>query len=351
MSVPPLSHYFREQDSYNTQMATLVRPSFRPLPFLSNPHVQTVVAHLTGWGRDRFSTTSSLVTLDDGDTIGLHESANEHATASDCVLLVHGLGGSHRSPYMRRVTRRLVDAGLRVFRMDLRGAGLAAGRGDKLYNAGCSGDVRAAAEFIANAHPKQRLHLVGFSLGGNIVLKLAGEAARSPVAGLASVAAVAPPIDLVRCSELIRRLPFYDRFYVRHLTQQVAAHVLSRPHLLAPKWPRGLTLQQFDDLYTAPLAGFADAHEYYVRSSSRPLIPQIEVPAFLLTASDDPFVASEPFESLPSHPRQWVHIIPRGGHLGFLGPDGRGGVRWAETQIVDWIVEQNSCSGPTTSGQ
>ena len=103
-------------------------------------------------------------------------------------------------------------------------------------------------------------------------------------------------------------------------------------------FPRRLTLRQFDDLYTAQRSGFDDAEDYYRRSSSLPLIGKIRIPTFVLTARDDPFIAPEPFEELtpPSHVE--VRILEHGGHLGFLGWDGAGGIRWAERRIVDWVM-------------
>lgn len=326
-----------------TRMSSADLPLFRPLPFLSNPHVQTVVGHFTGWVPDKLIAEPSLVPLADGDAVALHENTSpDWKPGGDCALLLHGLGGSHRSKYLVRVARRLLAREFRVYRMDLRGAGTTLPHCKRLYNAACSDDVRTAFEAVRIKNPTSRVFLVGFSLGGNIVLKLAGEAATHPLPGLAGVAAVAAPIDLIRCCELILRFPFYDRFYVRNLVRQVEAHIRIRPDLSAPRWQKPMTLRLFDDLYTAPRGGFADATDYYVKASSFPYVPRIEAPAFLLTARDDPFVDWKPYAELPSQPHHRVHIANRGGHLGFLGPDGRGGLRWAETQIVDWVLEQAS---------
>ena len=100
-----------------------------------------------------------------------------------------------------------------------------------------------------------------------------------------------------------------------------------------------MTLRLFDELYTAPRNGFADALDYYRRSSAAPLVPRIRVPTLILTARDDPFIAVEPFEGLraPAHVR--VQIAPYGGHVGFLGRDGAGGIRWADRRVVGWLVQ------------
>jgi uncharacterized protein len=316
--------------------------SFSPLPLLGNPHVQTILGNLlTGTPRTS-SVARRIVQLPDGDRIVLHETTPRPTSPrpAPIALLVHGLGGSHRSAYMARMTNRLNGLGWRVIRMDLRGAGAGIRLARRFYNAACSHDVRVVVESVATAFPETPLVVLGFSLGGNIVLKFAGELGAQPLPTLRAVAAVAPPIDLARCSELIARLPFYDSFYVRHLTSQVTLHQQYFPELPKVVFPRRMTLRQFDDLYTAPRSGYADALDYYRQASAAQWVPAIRVPTFILTARDDPFVAVEPFEALQPSAAVEVHISAHGGHLGFLGPDGVGGIRWAETQLVNWLTKQ-----------
>lgn len=317
--------------------------SFRPLPLLGNPHVQTVLGNLLAGGPLDLPSRTHHVILPDGDRIVLHDTAPRgwHETAPAAVL-VHGLGGCHRSAYLLRMTRRLVERGVRVFRVDLRGCGAGIALAKRYYTAACSADVRAVIAYVARLHPHAPVLLAGFSLGGGIVLKTAGEAADDPLPGLCAVAAVAPPLDLLRCSELIARLPFYDSFYVRHLTGQVYRHQRYHPDVPRVRFPRGLSLRQFDDVYTAPRWGFADALDYYRQASALPWVARIRVPTFLLTARDDPFVAVESFEALTVGPHVELHISPQGGHLGFLGLDGRGGIRWAEGRVADWLIAQTS---------
>ena len=312
---------------------------FTPLPWLRNPHLQTVLGNLLGAG-PAVRSMPHVVALPDGDRVVLHETMPAAwQPGRPMVLLVHGLGGCHRSGYMQRLAGRFARHGVRVFRMDLRGAGAGFRLAQRFYSAACSADVRAALETVAALAPDSPLWLAGFSLGGNIVLKCVGEAGDRPPSNLRAVAAVAPPIDLVRCSELIARQPWYDTFYVRHLTTQVRRHQQVFPHLPRVTFPRRLTLRQFDDVYTAPRWGFTDALDYYQQASAFPLIPQIRVPTFILTANDDPFVAVEPFHQLPANPAVEVHVARHGGHLGFVGPDGQGGLRWAETRILDWLLK------------
>src|SRR5262249_20453740 len=152
--------------------------------------------------------------------------------------------------------------------------------------------------------------------------------------------AVSPPIDLVRCSQLIsqRHNRFYDRFFARQLIRLARQRQQFYPDPPLPEFPRRASIRQFDDLFTAPRCGFADAMDYYHRSSSFPLIPRIAYPTLIVTARDDPFVAVAPFEELCAPSTARVEIHEHGGHLGFLGYDGDGGVRWVERHIVHWLL-------------
>src|SRR5262249_29946575 len=232
--------------------------------------------------------------------------------------------------------------GIRAIRMDLRGCGRGAHLSRRTYNGACSHDVRAAVEEILREFDTSPLALIGFSLGGNIALKLAGEAVDAPLPQLACVAAVAPPIDLVQCAALISapRNRLYEMHFVRSMIKQVRLHQRHFPELPMLRIPLHATLRQFDDLYTAPRGGFSGALDYYRRASSFPLVPRIGVPALILTPRVDPFIAVEPFEELraPSHIE--VQISRHGGHLGFIGWDHTGSVRWAERRVVDWVIQK-----------
>lgn len=315
---------------------------FRPLPLIANPHLQTILGSYWTGRIPRYPTRRGHVALPDGDRLVYHDSQPPGwRPGQQVAVLIHGLGGSHQSGYLRRMAARLWEQGIRAIRLDLRGAGHGAALARRTYNAGCSADVRAVVEALHAQAPTSALVLVGFSLGGNVVLKLAGEAAADPLPGLERVAAVAPPIDLERCARLIMlpRNRLYERFFVQALLAQ-----LREQQRLCPNWepvslPRRLSLWEFDDRYTAPRGGYASAADYYRRASSLPLVPRIRVPTLLLTARDDPFIAVESFESLPAHPAIRVEIAPHGGHLGFLGWDGSGGIRWAERRLVRWVAE------------
>jgi predicted alpha/beta-fold hydrolase len=315
---------------------------FRPLPFLRNPHVQTVLAALVPRPNCPLPDERRIVHLPDGDALVLHNNTPPGWNAGDpLALLVHGLSGSHASVHIRRLAALLLSHRVRVVRMDLRGAGAGLSLARRIYHAGRSDDVRAALEEVHTWSPTSPLLVLGLSLGGALALKMAGEAANRPIPGLARVVASSPPIDLPRCAALLgqARNRFYDDNFVRDLTVQARQRQRFFPDLPPLRFPRRMTMRLFDDLYTAPRSGFADAEDYYRQSSCAALIPHIAVPTLILTARDDPFIAVEPFEQLKVPPYIAVRIAAHGGHIGFLGWDGAGGIRWAERRIVKWMLE------------
>jgi predicted alpha/beta-fold hydrolase len=284
-----------------------------------------------------------LLLLPDGDRLVLHNNTPMGWKDGDpLVLLVHGLSGSHESAHIRRMAALLLARRVRVVRVDLRGAGAGVTLARRVYHAGRSDDVRAALAEIHSWSPSSPLMVIGISLGGALALRLAGEAAERPVPALTRLGAISPPIDLTRCAALLS-LPknrIYEDNFLRDLLFDARQRQRFFPDLPPLNFPRRrLTLRLFDDLYTAPRSGFADALDYYRTASCAALIPNIQLPTLILTARDDPFIAIEPFEQLkvPSH--ILIRIVNHGGHIGFLGWDGFGGIRWAERRMVEWILQ------------
>lgn len=244
--------------------------TFRPIPLLTNPHLQTVLAMYVKRGRFPVPTTRHLVSLYDGDQLVIHENTPGQWNSEDPVaIVVHGLSGSHRSGGVVLQALRLFQLGVRVFRLDLRGAGAGATLARKLYNAGCTNDLYAAIQVVHSLAPNAQIILVGTSLGGNVVLKISGELDQYPIAQLKCVAALNPPVDLAACTTLLSKR--HNRIYEKHFVTDLVRSVRRlHEHLNEPALPLStrMTLKQFDDLYTAPRNGFTNANEYYSKSSS-----------------------------------------------------------------------------------
>jgi predicted alpha/beta-fold hydrolase len=255
-------------------------------------------------------------------------------------VVIHGLSGSHDSAAVRRFAGRLLARGLRVIRPDLRGIGRGIALARNANHAGRSDDLRAILEQVHRANPTSALYVVGISLGGATVLRLAGEAAGRPIPGLAAIAVLGPPVDLGRCAALLeqRRNWIYDYNFARGLVAEARVRQRHFPDLPHLRFPRRMTVRLFDELYTAPRGGFADAADYYCRASALPLLGNIQVRTLILAARDDPFIAAESLEEAALPAAVELHVLRHGGHLGFVGRDGDGGVHWAERYVVDWLV-------------
>jgi predicted alpha/beta-fold hydrolase len=317
-------------------------PAFDPHPLLRNGHLQTIVARYLPGPRIRLESTYHEVDLGDGEALSVLQSIPESWSPGDpAVVLVHGLAGCVRSPYLSRVALKLYRRGLRVVRMNLRGAGSGYGRSRSYYHGGRSEDPRAVIEWLAARAPGSPIALVGFSLGANLTLKVAGEAADNPIEGLDSIIAANPPIDLhASCLHLLGpQGRVYDRNFIRLLRNEEERLRFAFPELEPLDFANVRNLFEFDDAYTAPRNGFDDAADYYLRCSSAPLIPGIRLPGLVIHAADDPFIPVEPFLRTEFPTQLALELNSFGGHLGYLSRTIRhGDRRWLDARIIDWLA-------------
>lgn len=303
---------------------------------MRNAHVQTVLGVLLRGSAFPHRTVRRLVTLPDGDRLVLHDTVPaQWRSPQPIALVLHGIGGSHRSGPVVRLARVLYRRGIRVMRLDFRGAGAGMRLARKTYHAGCSDDVRAAIAAIHRWESQSPIWLAAISLGGNVALKLVGESATPP--GLTRVAVVAPPVDLSACLDRISKHQnrFYDRYFVGGLLAEARKRVRIFPDNALPPLPKRMTLRLFDELLTAPRAGFRNAADYYAQSSSAQFVPSVTVPTLILAARDDPFVDPAPIESLRTPRCVEVRMTDHGGHVGYLGGDG---FYWGEHAVAEWLT-------------
>jgi len=246
------------------------------------------------------------------------------------MLLVHGLEGSADSAYMRLMARAALEAGFHAIRLNVRTCGGTEHLAPTLYNSGLTVDLRAVVDQFSD----RRVFLVGFSMGGNQALKLAGEWGDDAPPHVAGVCAISAPIDLAACA---RRLDeprnwLYQRSFLSGLRARVRRKARLQPDLFstAPLARVG-SIVDFDHLVTAPAFGFRDAWDYYERSSARRFLAAIRIPTLLVQAVDDPFIPFGSFR-LPDNPALRLLVTERGGHVSFLA---RGRQRfWAARQVL-----------------
>lgn len=311
---------------------------FHPLPGLSSPHVQTILAGFSRPGPPPPS-TPLLVPLEDGDTLFCQVSLPPtwHETQKT-IVMIHGLGGSDSSNYMIRIGRKLYENGYRVVRINLRGCGSGSNLARLPYHGGTSGDLFAVIRSLKQKNPLSPITLLGFSLGGNIALKLSGELGETSPNFLECTIAVCSPIDLADTVVLLQTPAnrLYHSYYLGQLINQ------------GQRWTMGRhinTLYEFDDLVTAPTWGFANAADYYQKSSSRFHIPNIRHPCYLLYTADDPFVDYRQILKISLPPGIKVALCQHGGHMGFLGWAGRTHrYFWLDQLLLNWIENTQSSS-------
>jgi len=318
-------------------------PPFEPHPWVRGGHAQTIAGRYLPDGRGPLPSASRRIRLDDGDQLLARESIPRGWRSGDpAALILHGLAGCSESPYVVRLAWRLLELGVRVVRLNLRGAGAGAALARGTYHAGRTDDVRQALGWLSLRTGGSPLALVGFSLGGNLALKLAAEVSAANLAELDCVLAANPPIDLEACARRMRRPEnrIYDWNFVRWLRRSTLRHHRTFPEL-GPVDLRGIrSVYDFDDRVTAPRHGFSSAHDYYARCSSRPLIPQIRQAGLVVHAADDPLIPLDPLRETPWPVNLTLEITLHGGHLGYLSRHRAGGDRrWLELRMACWLAQ------------
>ena len=324
-------------------MPPITIPPFRSHWALAGGHRQTLAgAFFPGRLPDERAVVRQIPLLD-GDTLAVHDDCPpDWPSAGPVTVMLHGLAGCHRSSYLVRMAALLNERGVRTFRLDLRGCGAGFGLALKPYNAGCSDDVLAVLQAVIEWCPNSPISLFGFSLGGNIVLKLLGETPERVPSELVRAAAINPPIDLARCTYGLSRWPqrHYDAYFVRQLLQRLRELQQQRADFTPPSFARTpRRLVEFDDQYTAPRSGYRNADDYYQRCSSEQFIPAIRIPTLILTSRNDPLIPIASFERLSPPANVRLHIAEGGGHLGYLATgNGELSRDWLQRQLLDWVL-------------
>lgn len=328
----------------------LEREAFIPHPALKNPHAQTIAGTwlprrfklIEGHSEPRFFETAP------GVRVLAHCSWQENRTSCPTVILAHGMEGSTESRYMLGTAEKALEAGFNAIRVNYRNCGGTEHLTPTLYHAGLTEDLRRIISELIERDGLSEIYLVGFSLGGNIVLKLAGEyGARIPPA-IRGVTGISSSIDLALCSDTIalRRNIVYSLRFVWSLRGRLRRKARLFPDRYDPSLLRGVwTIRKFDDAYVAPLCGFRDSSDYYERASALRVIDRITVPVLIVHAKDDPLIPFAQFEraEVIKNPNLTVLATDCGGHVGFISATGEGEQRfWAETIAVRFIELMSS---------
>jgi predicted alpha/beta-fold hydrolase len=259
------------------------------------------------------------------------------------LLLVHGLEGSSQSQYMLGNSARAWAAGCNVIRMNMRNCGGTENLSPTLYHSGLSADVAAVMETLAVEKDLRAFALVGYSMGGNLVLKLAGELGASAPEYLKAVVGVSPAMDLAASADALHNVSnrVYEWKFLIGLRRRFRRKAELFPAIYSTEGlDRITTLRQFDDKITARYSGFTGADDYYDRASSSRVASQISVPTLILHSLDDPFIRMLPSTrgALLANPRVQLVETAHGGHCAFLGPAAGYDGYWAEKLLLDFLL-------------
>lgn len=314
---------------------------FRPASWALGPHMQTLAARMLRSGDGPEFVRERIETPDD-DFLDLDWGPDPGPDAP-IVLVVHGLEGSARRRYVRNVCRELLAAGIRPVALNLRGCSGEPNRALTYYHSGKTDDLAHVLALLRTRYPDRRIGAIGFSLGGNVLLKLMGERSDGGAGLLDAAVAMSVPYDLAAGSALLERSAMgraYSAYFLRSLKRKVGwkeerlRSVLDLPAALASR-----TIWEFDDRVTAPLHGFASAEEYYARSSSVQFLTGVRVPTLLLHAEDDPFLPKEriPIDQSKENPALHLVLHGRGGHVGFLEGSPWRPTFWADEESARFL--------------
>ena len=340
-------------DEQARQFLATVRSAFEGKPFnvhsvFKGGHAQTLAAY--AWPRryrfQRFSELDKprLFEVEPGVNVLAHCRWQAQPRKCPTIVLWHGIEGSTASVYMIATADKAFQAGYNVVRVNFRNCGGTEDLTPTLYHGGLSGDLKAILYELVNNDGLARIYAIGFSLGGNVVLKLAGEFGAAVPQQLAAICAISPSVDLAASTQLIlhRRNWLYHGNFVRNLKRKVR-----RKHKLFPdrydlnKLAAVKTLRDFDENFTSVTHGFLNADDYYYRCSSIRVVEQIRIPTLIIHSEDDPFIPFEPLrqDSFSENPYVLMIKTDRGGHVAFVGSKTGGEDRfWAENRALEFCV-------------
>jgi len=329
---------------------------FEPRRGLTNAHLQTIVGNYLPRPPYRIASVAETVEVDpeDGSRVVCFcdwQPESERAKRLT-VILVHGLEGSSESRYIRGISARAWAAGCNVVRMNMRNCGDTDELTPTLYHSGLSSDVGAVMRHYAGRFGLERVALIGYSMGGNLVLKLAGEWGNA--APLCAVATVCPAIDLSAGSDALHEPAnrMYEWHFLRGLMRRFRRKAALFPQIYNFEGVGPIrSLRQFDNEIVARYCGFRDADDYYYRAASARVVDKIIVPTLIIRAEDDPFVRMLPDTRAALIANSNILLVEtrHGGHCAYLSRDRGDDIHWAEANVVRYVMKFG-CAGETAAG-
>lgn len=317
-------------------------PQFRPRRFLRGGHLQTVASFLFPRAFHLPQAESRLIEVEPGVRVLCHCYWQREPSSALTLIAVHGLEGSSCSRYMLGLAEKGMAAHMNVVLMNQRTCGGTDRLAPTLYHSGRSQDVMRVAESLIGSEHLERFALCGFSMGGNLVLKAAGEWAVYGPRSFRAVAAVCPALDLAASSDALHRAP--NRIYELYFLSKLKARMREKARCFPGSYDLSRlrqvnSLRAFDEQVTAFYCGFKGASDYYARAAASQVIDRISVPAYILHAANDPFIRILPETRAKIKANPCIRFVETadGGHCSFLGErDGHDGY-FAEQAIIEFL--------------
>lgn len=327
---------------------------FHPRAWLRNGHLQTIFGNFLPRQNTLPAAIPQLVEVSPAHGTQIasqilcecHWQPLPERPSRPTVILLHGLEGSSRSQYVIGNANKLWTAGCNVIRMNMRNCGGTERLTPTLYHSGLSTDVERVLDFFLRTHSLQSISLIGYSMGGNLVLKLAGDLGTDAPPQLRCIVGVSPAVDLAASADALHELPnrIYERKFLHALLKRFRRKAALFPRAFDPIRATGIaTLRDFDDRITALYSGFRSADDYYYRAAAARVLDRITLPTLILHAADDPFIrfTAETLQKIEANPHiTWLETM-HGGHCAFLAtPDratGNDGY-WAEQTALQFVL-------------
>ncbi len=347
--IDPCSGFPDSPSGLSVTMRSPVKP-FRPHKLLPSSHWQTLGGVFFPGKIPSYGSVIRMIDLFDGDRLAIHDDRPAGWSQGDrIVILLHGFCGTHQSSYMRRLAYKLFVRGIRAVRIDFRGFGESALVSRSHLYGGCSHDVDSVVRTLHEESPASNISIVGFSIGGNILLKLLGEWGSGTPDFVDSAVAASPPVDLVYASWNIRRRG--NQMYEANFIKQLKRSMTRRRRIVPGLLDNGLNplprrLRDWDEHLIAPVWGFKNAQDYYEKCSAGPLLRNVSVPTLILWAHDDSIVPVDSYHPFTLSSQIEVLETRYGGHLGFVGAKSDDPDRyWMDWRILDWIAAHEQTVG------
>jgi len=319
-----------------------IKGSFRARRFLAGGHRQTLASFFLRRRFDLPSPEARFIEVEPGVQVLCHCNWQPDRTRALTLLVVHGLEGSSESSYALGIAQKGLASGMNVVRMNQRNCGGTDHLAATLYHSGRSPDLAAVVRTLIEQDGLTRLALIGFSMGGNLVLKLAGEWGQDAPPQFKAVAAVCPALDLAPSADALHLTGnrLYEGYFLWKLGRRLRDKAKLFPGEFDTSRLRGIaTLREFDDKITAYYCGFTGAEDYYQRSSASRVVSKIVRPTLILHAANDPFIRilPETRAKIAANPNITFHETDDGGHCSFVAEANGYDGYWAEREVVEFV--------------